>query len=222
LEKVLNGIIGDIVIEMDVKQGVSESFLSRPRFYVVKSSSSVNYESDDPAKMINVHFYRNSYVYEQAGKLASRLVKMGKRVLILIDEVTQFPRLLPHLQYKCGFAHGPLTEDNRRGVPTEYWKSDSMQLVNAFDNADFPILVGTSCIGTGTDIKSVSAILDLVGGRSEIRVRQAVGRGTRLYPGKEDCLYFDFDIENVPMLHKHSKYRVSIYEDIYGPIEYIG
>jgi superfamily II DNA or RNA helicase len=97
-----------------------------------------------------------------------------------------------------------------------------MQLVNAFDNADFPILVGTSCIGTGTDIKSVSAILDLVGGRSEIRVRQAVGRGTRLYPGKEDCLYFDFDIENVPMLHKHSKYRVSIYEDIYGPIEYIG
>ena len=221
LEKVLTGIIGDIVIEMTVKQGVDQGFLSRPRFYMIETVSNSSYENVDAGKMTRIHCYKNPLIYEQAGKLASKMVNAGRRVLIMLDEVTQFPKLLNHLQHPCLFAHGPLTEMNREGVPQSYWKSDSMQQVADFDAGKVPILVGTSCIGIGTDIKSASAILDLMFGASETRVRQTVGRGTRLFPGKTDCLYFDWDVTNVPMLHRHAMARAQIHEDIYGPVTYM-
>jgi superfamily II DNA or RNA helicase len=58
-------------------------------------------------------------------------------------------------------------------------------------------------------------LVNLRGGKSEVELRQITGRGTRKVPGKDDCVYVDFGIRNVPMLEKHANERVKIYKEIY-------
>jgi superfamily II DNA or RNA helicase len=58
----------------------------------------------------------------------------------------------------------------------------------------------------------------LMGGKSEIQVKQAVGRCTRKVPGKDNCMVIDFDVVNIESQHRHAQTRKLIYEDIYGPV----
>jgi superfamily II DNA or RNA helicase len=120
------------------------------------------------------------------------------------------------------FAHGGLSKENRDDVPEAFWKSDPMECVAAFDRGEVPVLVGSSCIGMGTDVKSADFIVDLVGLASEVRVRQSVGRGTRLFPGKTSCIVNDYCVENVDVLRNQARKRAAIFDDIYGPVYHMG
>lgn len=218
-ELLLKGIIGEIVFRYTVKQGVDEGFLARPKFHMLEIPSMSSFASDDPNDMTRRHLLYNPAVNEHAAKLANAMVRALKhQVLILVDEIEQFSYLLPHLRYKVGFAHGPLTKENKGTVPEAYQRSEADALVEQFNAGELPILVGTSCIATGTDIRPVKSMIYLMGGKSEIQVSQAVGRTTRKPEGKEWCNIFDYDVINVPVVHRHAEAREEIYESIYGPV----
>ncbi len=219
---VLDGIVGDIVLRMNVRQGVEQGFLSPLRFFQFAIRSDKNFDSPDPMKMTSVHLYDNELVYQHAASLANMAANKGRRVLVLVDEFEQFGKLLKlgGLSVPVKFAHGGVDAKTKKKVPKEHWKSDPGELVKAFDRGEFPCLVGTSCIGMGTDIKSASFIIDLVGLKAETRLRQNAGRGTRLFPGKEDCVYVDYDVLNVEKLTKHAAARAEVFEEIYGPVTY--
>lgn len=233
LDKLLVGITGPVVYNMSVKVGVEQGWLAKPTFTMFTASTSSTRSYRDPNEETRQHLYYNSSVAATAGDIANRFVSNLKRpTLILIEEVEQFSYILPHLRHKVGFAHGGLNKENRDKVPGEYQQSDPTALVKAFNRGEIPILVGTSCIGTGTDIRSAEAIIYIQGGRSEIQVRQAVGRGTRggrlvdvMNPWtgkrKEDCLVVDFDVQNSEVTSRHAKARKSIYEDIGGPVRVV-
>lgn len=234
LDKLLDGITGPTVCSMTVKEGVDGGYLSKPVFRMIKTRSDSNLDSDDANEMTREHLYYNSIVLRQAAEVINQSVEqLGHQVLVLIDEVEQFARLRPLLNHKTAFAHGPLTKTtfnangtvkqkgNRESIPTEYWESDPNDLVDRFNVGEYPILVGTSCISTGTDIRSVRTIVYLRGGKSEIEVKQGIGRGTRKVPGKTACAVVDFDVANIPILHKHAMARVEIYNDIYPKVEMI-
>ena len=184
---------------------------------VIQSKS--DWSSTDVLAMIRHHFHKNDLVYSHAAKVVEQAVNRKERVLVLIDEVGQFPRLLRACKIPLKLAHGGVTDPKRKKeLLKEYHKSDPMALVKAFDAGEFPVLVGTSCIGMGTDVKSVTTIVDMVHDSSETRVRQSVGRGTRLFPEKNRCMYFDYVVKNVPPLQKQGMKRNKIFNDIYGPV----
>lgn len=68
-----------------------------------------------------------------------------------------------------------------------------------------------------------------MGGSSEIQVKQAIGRGTRITPDKNSCYVVDFWV-NSPERHPtkigerrwgvgaHAEERVRIYNELYGPV----
>ncbi|NBT57431.1 hypothetical protein EBT16_01480, partial [bacterium] len=70
-------------------------------------------------------------------------------------------------------------------------------------------------VSTGTDIRACKAIIYLQGGKSEIQVKQAVGRGTRRTETKSDCFFIDFNVKNIAVVHRHALARKEIYQDIY-------
>jgi DNA or RNA helicases of superfamily II len=216
----LQGITGPIQLKMSVKEGVDQGFLSRPRFFqwLVKSDS--DFHTDDTLKMNRRHLHDNRNVYLHAANLINRAVlEKNRRVLVLIDEIGQFKQLLQAgMNQDVRFAHGGVTAANKKDVPKADWKSDPMKFVSEFDSGHFPVLVGTSCIGMGTDIKSVDFIVDLMGLASETRVRQSVGRGTRLFPGKVDCIYNDYCVENIDTLRNQARKRAKIFDEIYSPV----
>lgn len=217
---VLDGITGPIVYKMTVFEGVEQGYLAKPLFRIVKVNSESPLESSDANKMTREHLYYNDKVNERIGKLVNASVDAGRPVLVLIEEVEQFTKLLPFLRHEARFAHGPLAE-NKSKVPEPYWEADNTKLVDEFNAKTYPILIGTSCISTGTDIKAVQTLIFLQGGKSEVGVRQAIGRATRLDKGKKNCIVIDVDVYNVPTLTRHTKMRKQIYRELYPELKEI-
>ncbi len=222
LDIVLDGIVGDIVVRMDVRQGVSAGYLSQPRFFQFAIQSTSKFYSSDVIKMNRHHLQENNLVYQHAGKMIDWAVRQGRRVVVLVDQLEQYNLLLKagKLKHPHRFAHGGMDKETRGNFPEAVWKSDPMELVKAFDRGEYPVLVGTSCISVGTDIRSASFIVDLVGLTSEIRLRQSIGRGTRLFPGKKDTIYCDYDAWNVEKMHDHAVERAKIMNAVHGPVTF--
>lgn len=219
----LEAITGPILYRMSVRDGVEQSYLSKPSFVMIKTRSSSDFRSEDANEMTRQHFFYNPNVNKKAAEIANKTVDVLKHpVLILVDEFEQFAHLLPHLKHPVKFAHGGVTATNAELIPKEYHQSEPNELVEQFNNLEFPILVGTSCISTGTDIRSVRTIIFLMAGKSETQIRQSVGRGTRLFADKTEFKFFDFDVENIDIMHRHASERVTIYDNIYGPVKHLG
>ncbi len=216
----LDAITGRIVFRMTVEDGVNQGWLARPMFRMIPVKGVCTFESRDANEMTRAHLYYEPTVCSKAGEIANLMIEeMGRQVVILVKEVEQFQWLQPHLRHQAKFAHGPITETQKQKVPEEHWDSDPNELVKSFNRGEFPILVGTSCITTGTDIQTVGAIITLQGGKSEIQVKQSVGRGTRKPEGKTDCYFIDFDVVNADTCHRHAMERVEIYKSIYPDFE---
>jgi superfamily II DNA or RNA helicase len=223
----LEGIIGPVVYTMTVEQGVDEGFLSKPNFTMVEMVSPSNYISSDPDYMLDRHFYSNKALYQRAAEIANKSVSaLGHQVLILIEEVTQFQHLWPHLKHVTEFAHGGVTKTNKGSVPPQFHKSDPEALVDALNAGKLPILVGTSCISIGTDIQTPKTIINLQAGVSEVKIRQAVGRGTRRTVDKNQFNYWDFCVKsadpNIQLItERHARMRYGIYRDIYPNVRIV-
>jgi superfamily II DNA or RNA helicase len=218
---VLDGITGPIVKTLTVREGVEKKYLAKPRFMMLEVESDLVVFSRDPGVLTRKHLYYNPKVVKAVANLVNQSVAKGMPTVVLIEEIEQFGMLLPYLETKPLFAHGALTDVNKKVVPPEYWDSDPNQLVAEFNDFKCPILVGTSCISTGTDIREVKSLVYWQGGKSEVQTKQSIGRGTRLTPTKSSFAVFDFDIINVDLLHRHAEARARIYEEMYGPVNYV-
>lgn len=215
----LEGVTGPVVYEKDLYELVAEGFLAKPVHVCIGLQAESQYVGPYP-QMVQHHFYENKKLHRIAAQLANRFYKMtGFPSLILIDHVEQFANLYPHLAYDVGFAHGTLTKENRDCVPADFQKANDGSLKNAFNEMSLPILVGTSCISVGTDLRPTGAVIYLRAGESEIMVRQAMGRGTRLVTGKTKFYFVDFGISIQDLkpfknpLWRHYNTRCSYYRD---------
>jgi superfamily II DNA or RNA helicase len=239
LDLVLDGITGRIVYRKTARELIDAGYLSKPIFKMVKLHSYSGVRSQDPNRMTREHLYYNPIVNRVAADLANKFVSEMKRpTIILIEELEQFRELLPHFKHVAKFAHAPLDKAKKELVPEAYWADKHTDLVQAFNRGEIPILVGTSCIATGTDIQVAEAGIYLMGGKSEIKVKQGVGRETRggtagtvmnPWTGKQkiNCIHVDFDVlpfgDDVDGFapHRHADARRDIYASIYDPAKEI-
>ncbi len=193
---------------------------------MLRIHSNVATDETDPNELTRAHLYYNDAVNRIVAMFINNFVGvLKKRVLVLIEELEQFSRLYPYLQHACKFAHGGVTAENKDLVPKPFHDSDPDKFVTEFNNEEYPILIGTSCIATGTDVKANEVTVYLRGGQSEIEVSQgAIGRSTRLHTfndgrKKTSCIVLDVDIVNEKTLHRHAAAREAIYNRTYGPVK---
>lgn len=218
LDLLLEGITGPVMVRMSVREGIEGGYLAPLEFTVVEVTSHTHFYSKDSNEMTRAHLFYNDKVNQKAGDIVNQFIEhFGSRVLILIEELEQFTKLLPYLKHQVRFAHGGVTKENKDKLPQPYHDSDPSALIKSFNKGEFPILVGTSCISTGSDLKANSVTINLCGGKSEIQVLQGpVGRSTRWLRelGKTNCHIIDFDVTNQESLHRHAVEREKIYQEI--------
>jgi superfamily II DNA or RNA helicase len=157
--------------------------------------------------------------------------------LVLVEELKQIKMLVDKLNVPYEYVHSASKADAAKyGLETR--KVD--QAVEAFNKGEVKILIGTSCIATGTNIYPTHNTINWVGGSSEVRTKQgAVGRSVRLleksefkdlHKQKPISKIYDFRLTNVPkrranskpdILENHLQKRISMYKETNKDIRYI-
>ncbi|KAF8982548.1 hypothetical protein BGZ46_001078 [Entomortierella lignicola] len=79
-----------------------------------------------------------------------------------------------------------------RGLSSRTSDEDRAQLLKDFRERKFPVIVNCGILTEGTDIPAIDSIIMARPTKSNVLFQQMLGRGMRLYPGKEDCLVLDF------------------------------
>ena len=105
----------------------------------------------------------------------------------------------------------------RRGIQAKLITGDTPKLVrrerlDAFKNRQYPVLVNCGVFTEGTDIPNIDCVVLARPTKSRNLLVQMIGRGMRLYPGKENCHIIDMvasleaGIVTTPTLYVSSKY----------------
>ena len=220
LQTLLDAITGEVRLRMDVKQGVDQGFLARPIIRILDIESCMStYKHDDVMKETQKVLYYNPIVIKKVANFANQMVDHGRPTFILVDEIDQYPELAKYLKHPSVFAHA--CSDVKRLEKLGLKKSNPLEVVDRFNRGEFPILVGTSAVGTGVDVRIPRAGVYFAGGMSEISVRQGMGRMTRLVDGKTDFVWLDIDVVDHPSMHRHAAKREEIYRRIHSDVLHV-
>lgn len=219
----LKGITGPNVYEISSQELIKQGFIAKPTFYIVKVDSFSNFnssKSSDSLKMMREHVLFNDNIYKNVGKIIKERIKFGP-ILILLDEVEQFNSLEPFLApNEACFAHSA-TGIKAKTLSEKYRKSDPSALIKEYNKGSYPILVGTDVIGIGSNILPARTLILIKAGKSEITFIQSVGRGLRATPDKKEVVIYDFMVNNVPMIKRHTETRQEFYRQINDDIRII-
>lgn len=212
-ESVLTGITGPVVYRKSYLELAEEGYLKKIKVRIFKVAAS-NSTVSDPKKEIRQNMYDNPNVAKMAAIIAKKAFELQNRqVIILIEEYSQFLALKDHITIPYKFAHGTVAADAKKILPPEYWKCDVEAIVKEFNDGKLPCLIGTTAISTGIDLRPTGCLIYLQGGKSEIKIKQGVGRGTRPIAHK-DLWVCDFKIVGSKMLENHADARVVIYKTL--------
>lgn len=210
----LEGITGNVVYEYSLQQAVKEGFLADPTFYIIPVKLQSTIYKTDTLQILAEGVYQNRDLHSYAAKIANKALREGKNVMVMVDHIDQFSLLVNHFETPPEFAYGSLTKDQKKSVPEKYHNIKSSEAVERFNSGKSKLLVGTGAIGMGTDTRPVDVIINLQGGKSDVKFLQLIGRGTRKVPGKDSFSFVDFDIKNNEVLHRMSLSRKALYESI--------
>lgn len=145
---------------------------------------------------------RNEYVSTIASWFVSN--KEGG-VLISVNHIDHGERLKELLDNKgvpSGFTHGGLESEERS------------RLLQEFKDGKVKVLIASSILDQGVDIKSIGMLIMSGGNKSLRQNLQRIGRGLRLNGIEGNTLQvFDFIDNTHKYLSKHSKERMKIYEE---------
>jgi superfamily II DNA or RNA helicase len=222
-EKLLQSIIGRTVHVLTTREAVAGGYICPHDYRIVAiESSNPNYNTQDALDMKRVHFLKNRNICAFVAKLVNAEAMARRRqTLVLVEELEQIAMLLPLIKVPYAIAHSEKKIERLQelGIP----KVDPTESVDIFNRGDAMVLIGTSCISTGTNIYPMTNTVNWQGGASEIRTKQgSIGRSVRLYTQnpyynrcmpKEKVLIWDFAVYDVEIMMRHLEERLTYYRE---------
>lgn len=211
-------MFGPCVYKYTASQLIETGVAANIKLHVIK----INYTSSEEDKNFSKHLleagitgvdkYHAEKEYFQSNEsrnnLITKLLKhFDANALILVDTVS-------YCEYLEQFISEALPDRDVRIIHGEVKGRDT--IISDMKRAEKKfILIGTyGTMSTGVSIPSIRQIYFVDGGKSDIRIRQSLGRGMRLDIGKERCDVFDFyDNMKSSSFAKHAKERIKIYEE---------
>ena len=183
--KGLDAVFERIVYSRSLPDLIDDGYLSPLRGFRVSttadltrlSSSGLDFREDELAQAVDIE-ERNALVARSIQELAR-----DRRTIafcVTVDHARNLCRSLNALGVSAGLVHGALPSAERAQALAEFRAGVTQVLCNV------------SVLTEGFDDPGVSCIAMARPTRSEGLYAQCVGRGTRLHPGKKDCLILDF------------------------------
>lgn len=230
-EKLLHSIIGKTVCVLTTKEAREKGYIHDHDYGIIQiESSNPNFQSADALEMKRIHFLGNKNIAAFVAKLANaQALASGLQTLVLVEELSQISMLTKLLKVPFAYAHSESKPERLAELGLTKVKPD--ESVDLFNRNEVKVLIGTSCIATGTNIYPMAHTVNWVGGASEIKTKQgAIGRTVRLWaanPYKDKCAkiakkrIWDFDVYDITLMTKHLEDRMECYADSGSEIKYI-
>jgi superfamily II DNA or RNA helicase len=230
--ELLYSIIGECVIELNTKNAIEGGYICPVKFNVIETTSPIKQEFKNTKDTLTTkrhHFLYNPNITSITANIANASWKrLQESTLILVEELSQIKALTELLTVPYDYVHSASkAEAQKVGLDTK--KVD--EVVESFNKGEIKVLIGTSCIATGTNIYPTHNTVNWVGGSSEVKTKQGtIGRSVRkldlskykeFHKPKPYSKIFDFRVSNVETLEILLKKRLSMYTEICDTINFI-
>lgn len=197
---------GRVIDKRDIVWGIANGYLADPCFIVREVKTGGRDIKDDKGKSYKEHVLNSQIMKDRIRDDALKMMKAGKSVLVLVDEVAHGKEL--STQLGIPFATGP--------------DKDSQDYVDQLNAGKIPGLVGTDGkVGEGTDTKNVDVLIMANFVASKGPVTQAIGRALRKTATKSNCIILDYIPVDSTMLKRHGMNRVGFYNEITNKVTVI-
>lgn len=182
----LGAAIDHIVYHKDYVDMIGEKWLADVIFTTVKSKANLvkvpeSKDGDFATKQLSqaVNTPENNEITFKAWQAEAGTRKSTLVFCVDIDHVTNLTSVF-----------------RQHGTDAQYITSSTKkrlrgERLDAFRNRKFPVLLNCGVFTEGTDIPNIDCVLLARPTKSRNLLLQMIGRGMRLYPGKEDCHVID-------------------------------
>jgi len=137
-----------------------------------------------------------------------------EQILILVDRKDQTGKIIHDLLKASGIDNAYISGDDKKEVIAD--------TIESYNKKEIRILVGSTVIGEGIDVHSSQHLILANGGKSPIKLVQAIGRCVRLHPGKKISYVYDFCFEGTCYLEKHCGQRIDTFANHFaGEVKWI-
>ncbi len=217
----LDKIFDKITFNYSLRDGIEQGYLSNIKAFFIDTASDISsvsvskgdFSESELAEVINTDA-RNKLIVDSYIEFVpgSKALCFAVNVEHAIDLTSYFKKVGIHAEYILGSTA----------------KEDRSRLLAEFKRGEFKVLINVGCFLEGFDEPSIEAILMARPTKSSVVYSQIVGRGTRLFPGKEALMLLDFvdntgknQVASLPSLFglpklKSNKKGLKITELIYG------
>jgi len=229
--KLLQSVIGKTVHSITTKEAVEKGYICYHDYLIMElESSNPNLDPKDALESKRVHFLRNKNIAEFIAKFCNVMCPAtGKQVLILVEELDQIAYLTKLLTVPYAYAHAEVKKP--RLLELNMSKVDVAESIEKFNKNEVKVLIGTSCISTGSNMFPVHTCFNWVGGTSEVKTKQgAVGRSIRKLSSspyanrcvpKPKATIIDFCVKDVDLMKRHLLDRLDYYKESGTSIQFI-
>lgn len=182
----LGSVIDHIVYHKDYVDMIGEKWLSDVMFTTVQSKADLSqvksgrdgdFQTGQLAKAVNTDITNEITIDAWRSEAADR-----KSTLVFCVDINHIITLTAAFR-KIGVDAQYITGSTKKRVRGER--------LSAFKNREFPVLLNCGVFTEGTDMPNIDCVLLARPTKSRNLLVQMIGRGMRLYPGKENCHVID-------------------------------
>jgi superfamily II DNA or RNA helicase len=195
----LEGAFGPVVSSVGTQELIDEGYLAKPVIQIIPVSC-----SSAPSDTVYIDWYKDYIVNNDYRNnliktiVVKALEKPNAKIAIIansLEHAEKLNDLLPH----------SVKLEGKNSI------SERTEAIQEFVAGKYRVLIGTTILQTGIDIKEITHLINARGLKSETPTIQALGRVLR--KDKDPKVYFyDFLDEDGWLMEKHSRSRIKAYK----------
>jgi superfamily II DNA or RNA helicase len=197
---------GRVIYEQKPSSLVEAGVLARPIIHWLEYKHSTISPYADGKSAYLYGIVENAHRNEKALDVIESLFRQNKSVLSVVEKLEHGETILAGLL--------------KRGIPCEFihgGKKNRKVLQQRFKDGTLRVAIATRIYDESVNLPFLNAIVNLAGGKSDIRTLQRIGRALRKPDNsKEFAEYYDFKDLGHRTLEDHYESRKDILEKVYG------
>jgi superfamily II DNA or RNA helicase len=190
--------LSNVLYQFPAFRAIQEGFLTPVQVYMheMRGIPNMKYQTE-----YDNNYCANPELLEKVTSIVNTYD--DSQMLILVNKKDKCGLVIHEFLKSMGIDNAYISGDND--------KDEINNTIKDFNEKKIRVLIGSSVIGEGIDVRSTDHLIMCQGGKSEITMVQAAGRVLRLYEGKTQAFIHDFRFEGSRYMIKHADEREDIY-----------